>query len=1272
MSVINNNTLAGASGQGGGGFVIEKSLRFTKGDSAYLSRTFSGTPNKKKFTFSVWFKGAVEHSHQYLLQTQHVSSNYFEFTLNAFKLQAYNAVPSINVTLARQLRDPAAWYHAVLAVDTTQAVEADRLKIYLNGEHQTDYISGGSTFPAQNAEFELPNRDWYIANAYFNSTSQSTNFFDGYMAEFHYVDGEAKDVTDFGAFDDNGVWQAAKYSGSHGTNGFHLDFADGSNIGNDAAGSNNWNANNLVGSIPDISTNDVTVFRDGAVYASGNPGHMFDSNKATYSYAGSNNAANYIDWSPTGGYETSGHIWIQGGNGNGGGCDSMTVTINGSTVTRSAVVDNETYTNAGYGWGDWHKYTVSGNTLNSLRVTGVYALIRQLSTVTDPTHATLGISNDNDVPVIEIVDPVNLDLLRDSPTNGNPADDTEAGGVLSGNYCTWNPLAEQKSDSITLSNGNLTATVGSTRSSFFGTMALEGKTYWEIVFTGGAYIFGMTDASMFNTTANTAPNRFIGETSTSWSIGNDGTVYNNGVSQGSETSWANGDVMGWSYDSSNGAIKIYKNGTLNGSYTASTANTYFPAATLITSGASVDVNFGQRPFAYTAPSGYKALCTTNLTPPNVPDGSAYFDAKTWVGSGGLEFASTSLDTSTAYRHHRILFEGDNNGGSVSEIQFFDASGLIDASDTNNTGGSISSNNNQVGSSDGLAAWTAFNGTLGGAGYANGVRKDPSSGFYIAKDWGSGVTKTVTGVKIWGVNGYALAGNSSSTYVKLQGSNDGSTWTDLQTWDNSRTGSWTSSSSTQVAHTSDTARKISGYKFSPDFAWIKNRTDASSHHLYDTVRGVEKRLASDSSSGEDDYGSSNPGSSLTAFNSDGFSVGDFNGINGSGDAMVGWAWDAGNSNTPISVGDLNSSVYDQSQRWRNYLTSSSGYTTGYGPEKAFNGVFDGTGGAAGDVANATFTFTPPAMTVTSLEVNVYSSLTITLPDGTTQSVSGSSTVDNNRTVDIGSGFSFTGSNSIVFTPNSGALVYLERIKINGKELVDDDITVTNVPSIASTYRANPSAGFSIVTWTGTGSAGNLAHGLGKTPELIITKVYGDPNYADNWPVYHPSYGAGTYTYLNDTRAAPASYTGFFNGVEPDSSVFTVGSANSDNTKNLIGYCFTSVSGYSSFGSYTGSGSGGDAGPFVALGFQPAFVLIKSKDYAGNWNVYDNGRFPNNPKTGRIFVDTNGAEGAVTDDIDFLSNGFKIRTSGLSINGSGNTHFFAAFAENPFQANGGLAR
>ena len=222
-----------------------KSVRFNRADSAYLNKSFSTTGNQKTFTISLWIKKCLNTTSQYLFTTEHTGGDYFEFTSNADQIQVYNnASTSVNVKLERNLRDPSAWYHLVLAVDTTQATQSDRLKIYVNGEHQTDYAD--STFPAQNYTFDLPSsRDRQIGAANFSGSLQG--YFDGYMADFYFIDGAAKDVTDFGAFDDNGVWQAAAYSGTFGTNGFHLfDFANESGIGNDSSGNDNdWTVNNL-------------------------------------------------------------------------------------------------------------------------------------------------------------------------------------------------------------------------------------------------------------------------------------------------------------------------------------------------------------------------------------------------------------------------------------------------------------------------------------------------------------------------------------------------------------------------------------------------------------------------------------------------------------------------------------------------------------------------------------------------------------------------------------------------------------------------------------------------------------------------------------------------------------------------------------------------------------------------------------------------------------------------------------------------------------------
>ena len=457
--------------------------------------------------------------------------------------------------------------------------------------------------------------------------------------------------------------------------------------------------------------------------------------------------------------------------------------------------------------------------------------------------------------------------------------------------------------------------------------------------------------------------------------------------------------------------------------------------------------------------------------------------------------------------------------------------------------------------------------------------------------------------------------------------------------------------------------ITGYKFSPDLVWIKKRSGTSDHALFDTIRGATKRLYPNDSSGEDTLTDN-----LTAFNSDGFSLGNANDVNQSSQTYAAWAWKAGDSNTPVSAGSLNSSVYNQDQTWASYGTYDNRYnSSSYTWSGVFNTDNNYTGTGSLYVNNSSlgdkWVLSSSVAVTSSVKLYVYSTITLTINHGLSDETTANLGATNQfRFVEV----SFSGNVSSVRIQSSGA--YIMGIWFDGLRLVDA-AGIANVPSIASTYRANPSAGFSIVTWTGTGSAGTLAHGLQKKPELIITKVHGDSTYADNWPVYHSAYGAGTYTYLNDTRAAPASYTDFFDGVEPTSSVFSVGSDNSDNTKNLIAYCFSPVAGYSAFGSYTGNGS--TDGVFVHTNFRPAFIVVKRTNGAGNWHAFDTKRDADNRAENGIYWNLSSAE-TVVYFADINSNGFKLRTSNAELNGSGDTYIYLAFAEHPFQANGGLAR
>jgi hypothetical protein len=217
------------------------------------------------------------------------------------------------------------------------------------------------------------------------------------------------------------------------------------------------------------------------------------------------------------------------------------------------------------------------------------------------------------------------------------------------------------------------------------------------------------------------------------------------------------------------------------------------------------------------------------------------------------------------------------------------------------------------------------------------------------------------------------------------------------------------------------------------------------------------------------------------------------------------------------------------------------------------------------------------------------------------------------------------------------------------------------TITSTVSANTTSGFSIVTYTGTGTLGTVGHGLGVAPAMIIIKRR---NGAADWDVYHRSTGSGQYLSLNLTNAAASS--AWLNNTSPSSTVFTLnGGSFTANTSGatLVAYCFAPVAGYSAFGSYTGNGS--NDGPFVFTGFRPRWVMIKQSSASGEgWFIVDTSRDTYNAMGTILIANDSGADNTSQYPyIDYVSNGFKLRKNWAGVNGSGSTYIYAAFAETP---------
>ena len=250
----------------GEAFTIDQSLRFNDDDSPYLNRTFGSSPTSlKTWTLSCWIKRGNLGTTNYVLSYDSGgnpmgivgfnSSDQFHY----YDRDASSGSADIALYTTQLFRDPSAWYHFVIKVDTTQGTASNRVKIYLNGLQITAWAT--ETYPAEDYDTIL------VGNHYVNisgwGSSPSSSYIDGYLSELHFIDGTAVAASSFGEAGDYGEWKPIEVSGlTYGTNGFYLDFADSGALGDDESGNtNDWTANNLAATdqVVDSPTNNFAT-----------------------------------------------------------------------------------------------------------------------------------------------------------------------------------------------------------------------------------------------------------------------------------------------------------------------------------------------------------------------------------------------------------------------------------------------------------------------------------------------------------------------------------------------------------------------------------------------------------------------------------------------------------------------------------------------------------------------------------------------------------------------------------------------------------------------------------------------------------------------------------------------------------------------------------------------------------------------------------------------------------------------------------------------------
>ena len=214
------------------------------------------------------------------------------------------------------------------------------------------------------------------------------------------------------------------------------------------------------------------------------------------------------------------------------------------------------------------------------------------------------------------------------------------------------------------------------------------------------------------------------------------------------------------------------------------------------------------------------------------------------------------------------------------------------------------------------------------------------------------------------------------------------------------------------------------------------------------------------------------------------------------------------------------------------------------------------------------------------------------------------------------------------------------------------------SLTSTVSANQTAGFSIVTYTGSSSASTVGHGLNAVPKMIITKTRAS---GYEWGVYHEAMGNEKHLLLDTTGGEGDGE--YWNDTTPTSSVFSLGGQKINvnySGQTYVAYCFAEKTGYSKFGKYIGNGNAD--GVFVYTGFKPAFVIMRRYDAGDNWVLQDSARDPYNPSDTRLFPDSSGGDSTNSNyNMDFLSNGFKLRNTNSNSNTNSGTYIYMAIGQ-----------
>jgi len=706
------------------GYEIARSLRFNSADAAYLSRTPSTAGNRKTWTFSTWAKltGPYDGTDDYLLIAYGSGSaqlDYFDLrwqsNIGVLRVGGYSSAWR---TTTAVFRDPSAWYHIVLVWDTTQATPGNRVRLYVNGVEQTDFDYSSDPNPDDVTS---------VNNNVLHRIGVTSNVL---LADCQLIDGSALEPTEFGTFDTYGVWQPKRYTGSKsGVNTFHLPFSDtisATTLGYDDSGNNNnWTANNIsVVTGSGFYARDLSV-SSGSITTPVNAFNGILSNAATATVA-----AATITFTPSSSISYSSLVEVLPRL-----ADSNTSLNGGSTVFCAA-----------NGW-----TTIASGS----------------GTITSISFATTGPSDFMGVGAIRVDGSILIDYLAesandsllDSPSNADTTttEDTGVGGELAGNYCTWNPLDTGNMTALigTLSEGNLkfTSSGGTLHySGFLSTLGLRsGKWYCEFSINAVVLQVGIVkETSKFSAASSTYGFASPADVRLRANIGS--IYYSANAQVTGLATFSSGQLLMIAVDFGAGKMWTGVDGTwdlsgnpstgANPTTTFTTGDTDWLFAIQGFGSAGADANFGQRAFAYSAPTGFKALNTANLPTPTIEDGSQYVGVATYTGTGSNitvplnfepDFTWTKCRTATSGHVLQNVVSGITTKYLQSQVtdQEYDGSGGVQS--TSSTGFVQGTGSGVNTPSETYVTWAWDAGSNSNKTYTVTVPGGIGGGFYIDGD-----------------------------------------------------------------------------------------------------------------------------------------------------------------------------------------------------------------------------------------------------------------------------------------------------------------------------------------------------------------------------------------------------------------------------------------------------------------------------------------------------------------------------------------------------------